>query len=120
MRGVGVPIVVPAIVLDLRLPHGRCPELLDIPQWLPRDSAWEEVRGVVGALRNDCGDESCCFCTEGQMLSPLLFSLMGGLRPNTSVQIEIAPSSLQHFAHSGPGQELKPDRIRSALVRMAV
>src|SRR5215211_3061043 len=115
MGGVGVAIVVATI--DARLPDRCSPELLDVGQVLARDIAREEVLASRVLLEN-AGRQARSGCAERQVLSASLLGLVGRFDPDASIQVEVSLSGAQHLPHSGAGEQLQPNGVCGALVRM--
>jgi len=58
--------------------------------------------------------------SERDVLPPLLLRVVGRLGPDPALQIKVDPLGLQHLSKPRPCEQLKPDRIARALVRVLV
>jgi hypothetical protein len=54
------------------------------------------------------------------VLSSSLLGLVGRFDPDASIQVEVSLSGAQYLAHPGAGEQLQPNSVCGALVRMFI
>ena len=118
VRGVGVAVVMKAVVLKTCPLGDISPKLLDALKRFVRSVAGKQILlGDVGAISH-FGEQRQSRRGQGKVLCPLLLRMVRRLGPDTAFKIDFGPMRRKDFTDPRAGEELKLDSVGRTLVRM--